>query len=98
MSIAQHGDIIALREQLFASIKRLSADLIDPKEIERAKAIADTAQVIVNTAKVEVDFLKATDGKGGSGFIPLAPPAEHSGTTVVEKRRGVTVTQHKLRG
>jgi hypothetical protein len=29
--------------------------------IEKAMAIKDVAQVIVNSAKVEVDFLKATD-------------------------------------
>lgn len=96
MSIQQHGDIIALREHLFASIKRLSADKPDPKEIERAKAIADTAQVIVNTAKVEVDFLRATGGKG-SGFIPLAAP-DKPGAQIVEQRPGVRVTRHRLEG
>ena len=49
MSITNHGDIVALREQLFASMRRLSAKKIDPKEIGRAKAIADTAQVIINS-------------------------------------------------
>ena len=65
------NDIGALRGELFASIKRLGANAT-PEEIERAKAIADTAQVIVNTAKVEIDFIKATGNPGGSGFIPLA--------------------------
>jgi hypothetical protein len=40
-----------------------------PLDIERAKAIADVAQVIVNSAKVEVDFLKVSGGRG-SNFIP----------------------------
>jgi hypothetical protein len=38
-------------------------------EIDRAKAVADVAQVIVNSAKVEVDFLRATDRSQGSGFL-----------------------------
>ena len=42
----------------------------NPMEINRAKAIADVAQVIVNSVKMEVDFLKATDRTQGTGFIP----------------------------
>jgi len=76
-------DIVALRQLLFDSIKRLGQSA-SPEEIERAKAIADTAQVIVNTAKAEIDFIKATGNPGGSGFIPLA------------ERPGVTT--HRLRG
>ena len=30
-------------------------------ELERSKGVADIAQVIVNTAKVEVDYLRATN-------------------------------------
>lgn len=40
-----------------------------PMDIDRAKAVADVAQVIVNSAKVEVDFLRATDRSQGSGFL-----------------------------
>lgn len=65
------NDIVALRGKLFASIDRL-AEANTPEEVARAKAIADTAQVIINTAKVEVDFIKATGNPGGSNFIPLA--------------------------
>lgn len=39
-----------------------------PMEIERAKAISDVAQVIINSAKVEVEHLKVSGGKG-TGFI-----------------------------
>jgi hypothetical protein len=87
-------DIQELRKQLFASLTRLSADgKIDAAEIERAKAIADTAQTIINSAKVEVDFVKIAGGKG-SGFIPLAPPEK--GPQVIEQRPGVRITRHKL--
>lgn len=42
-------------------------------EIERAQAIANVAGVIVNSAKVEVDFMRVTGAVGGSDFIPAEP-------------------------
>lgn len=44
-------------------------------DIDRAKAICDVGQVIINSAKVEVDYCKAT-GKAGSAFLekPAAMP------------------------
>jgi len=58
-----------LRNHLFATMESLM-DPENPMEINRAKAIADVAQVIVNSVKIEVDFLKATDRTQGTGFIP----------------------------
>jgi hypothetical protein len=55
---------------LFATLEALQ-DEDKPMALDRAKAIADVAQVIVNSAKVEVDFLKATDRRDGTGFIPV---------------------------
>ena len=69
-----------LRNHLFATIESLQ-DPDRPMEIERAKAIANAAQVIVNSAKVENDFIRLT-GNNGSGFIetptrtPLPPPGQ----------------------
>lgn len=61
-----------LRNHLFGAIEGL-LDTEDPLDIERAKAVADLASVIVASAKVEVDFLKAIGGDGlGSGFITEA--------------------------
>ena len=59
-----------LRDHLFETLEALK-DPDKPMEIERARAIANVAQVIVNSAKVEVDFIKATGSKG-SDFIPEA--------------------------
>lgn len=61
--------ITDLRNHLFATLEALQ-DEEKPMDLERAKAIADVGQVIVNSAKIEVDFLKATGGHVGSGFIP----------------------------
>lgn len=57
-----------LRNHLFATLESLQDDE-KPMDLERAKAIADIAQVIVNSAKIEVEFIKATGSKG-SGFLP----------------------------
>jgi hypothetical protein len=61
-----------LRNHLFATIEALS-DEENPMELNRAKAISDVAQTIINSAKVEVDFLKITGAVEGSGFIPYEP-------------------------
>lgn len=59
-----------LRNHLFATLEDLR-DKEKPMEIERAKAISDVAQTIINSAKVEVDFMKMRgDHIKGSGFIP----------------------------
>lgn len=67
------NEIEDLRNHLFEIIEMLKEDDID---IEKAKAIRDVAQTIVNSAKVEVDFLKAVGGEG-TGFIPLEPTNKH---------------------
>lgn len=64
-----------LRNHLFATLEALR-DKDKPMEIDRAKAIADVAQVIINSAKVEVDFIEAT-GVKGSGFVPIEPAPPH---------------------
>jgi len=65
-----------LRNHLFVTLEAL-LDKDKPPEIERAAAVAKTAQVIVNSAKVEVDYLKISGGKG-TGFIPeQLPNAPH---------------------
>lgn len=67
-----------LRNHLFETLEALKDD-DKPMEIERAKAIADVARVIVDSAKVEVSFMNVIGGSG-TGFIPAAtadaPPAK----------------------
>jgi len=48
-----------LRNHLFATIENLM-DEDKPMDIDRAKAVSDVAQVIINSAKVEVDFINKT--------------------------------------
>lgn len=58
-----------LRNHLFATLEALQ-DEENPMDINRAKTIADVAQVIVNSAKIEVDFIRATGNEQTTGFIP----------------------------
>ena len=44
----------------------------EPMDIERAKAVATVASVLVDTAKVENEYLKIT-GQDRSNFIETAP-------------------------
>lgn len=55
-----------LRETLFDTIEQIKSGKID---VEKAKAITNIAQVIVNSAKAEVDFLKNVNSQGNTGFI-----------------------------
>jgi hypothetical protein len=74
-----------LRELLFATIEGVKGGTLD---IEKAKVIGDLSQVMVNTAKVEVEYAKATGGKG-SEFLDKRPDLPH----------GITgVRQHRLAG
>ena len=62
-----------LRNHLFATIEALS-DQEDPMELERAKAISEVAQTIINSAKVEVEFLKVTERDRDTGFLSNERP------------------------
>ena len=67
-----------LRNHLFAALEALG-DKENPMDIERAKAISDVAQTIINSAKVEVDYLKVAGGRG-TDFLAL--PESETNTKV----------------
>lgn len=58
-----------LRDHLFETLERLKDGDID---IATAKAMADVGQVIINSAKIEIDFIKATGSNKDTGFIKLS--------------------------
>ena len=60
--------ITDLRNHLFETIEMLKDKEID---LETAKAICDVSQVIINSAKVEGQFLKELGTNKHSGFIQL---------------------------
>lgn len=53
-----------LRDHLFAALERIDNDELKPEEIEgelkKAQAVADIGSVIIQSAKIEIDFMKAT--------------------------------------
>lgn len=59
-----------LRDHLFEALERLKDPELDlEKEVTRAKAIREVGAVLIESAKVEVDFINAVGGDG-TGFIP----------------------------
>lgn len=59
-----------LRNHLFATLEALQ-DEDNPMDVDRARAVRDVAQVVVNTAKAEIAFLKETGAVGGTEFFPV---------------------------
>jgi len=76
-----------LRSTLFDTLKGIKDGSID---LEKARAINEVSKTIIDTAKVEVDYLKINGG-GESPFVEAVgnnnlPPGI------------VGITQHRLRG
>lgn len=68
-----------LRNHLFATLEDLR-DKEKPTDLDSAKKVAEVAQVIIETAKVEVEFIKVTGASSGTGFIPQTTPVPSLGT------------------
>ena len=90
-----------LRRHLLDTLAALK-DRANPMELDRARAVAQVASVLVDTAKVEVDYLKAT-GQERSGFLEEQPDPSvahlgssqtHTGTLTRSEGRVV----HRLGG
>lgn len=83
-----------LRERLFAAIDSVKAGTMS---IDQARTIGELSQVVVNTAKVEVDYLKVTE-------VVLPPRSKflQSGDGADGKEqlpKGITgITRHRLAG
>lgn len=82
-----------LRDHLFETLEALK-DPDKPMEIDRAKAVANVAQAIIQSAKLEVDFLRVTGALNtGSGFIPAdrqLPETTPTRPEAVPRRRGAS--------
>lgn len=70
MSASEGWTIVDLRQRLFATIDAVKDGKL---EVERARVVGQLAQVIVHSARVEVDFHKSS-GSGKSAF--LEPPSD----------------------
>lgn len=60
-------NIVDLRAVLFETIQGIKCGQID---IEKAKAINELSQTIINSAKVEVDHMRIAGSQSASDFIP----------------------------
>lgn len=91
--------ITDMRERLMQTL----ADLRNrehPMDVDRARAVAQVASVLVDSAKVEVDYIKATGAAGDSLFIsPLNSDPERllngSSGTIEKTPTGFV---HRLKG
>ncbi len=70
-----------LRLHLFATIEALQ-DTDAPMDIERAKAINQTAQTLINAAKVEVEFIEATGLEPSGNFFPALARGNNTAGTL----------------
>lgn len=60
-----------LRKHLFDAIQGVRDGSMD---IEKAKTVAELSKAVVDSAKVEVDFMKVRGESGsGTGFVPEEP-------------------------
>ncbi len=100
-------DITDLRAILQATLSELQ-DKDNPGDIARARAISEVSGRVIDTVRMEIDYLRATGAKRGSGFIPhVEQPALEpenlltlptaNGIKTVEKLNGGSVTTHRMR-
>lgn len=88
--------ITQVREQLLATL----ADLRNketPMDVDRARAVAQVASVLVDTAKVEVDYIKATGGER-SDFIEPASQALPALSSEPSAHNPFPARIHRLQG
>lgn len=57
-----------LRNHLFETLEQLK-DTDKPLDLARAKTISEVAQTIINSAKVEIQFIEAIGAASGSEFF-----------------------------
>ncbi|ADP15380.1 hypothetical protein [Achromobacter xylosoxidans] len=93
------ANIDALRDHLFATLAALR-DPTQPMDIDRAKAVSEVAQTIINSAKVEVDFMRQTGQTAPPRFLlpEGQAPAETTATATGLKEVSAGVTRHRLGG
>lgn len=87
------NDIHALRTHLFAEIAALRKGK-SGATVERAKAVSDIAQTIINSAKLELEFMRHTERKT-TEFIPIANVRQIK-SGVVESDPEAGVLRHSM--
>ena len=80
-------NITDLRSALFETLNGIKSGAID---LDKARAINEVSKTIIDTAKVEVDYLKVNNG-GVSPFIEAGQPQQLPAGIV-------GITRHVLKG
>ena len=90
--------ITQLRQHLMETLASLR-DRENPMEPDRARAVAQVAGVLVDTARVEVDYIKAT-GSDRSDFLemPTTSPGLPNAADGPAAHNPFPTTVHRLRG
>lgn len=83
-----NNDITALRAILFETLRGVKDGTV---ELDKARTISDISARLIETAKVEVDYLRATGG-GESSFIDSAAGADNLPPGITGR------TVHRIRG
>lgn len=84
--------ITDLRASLFATLEGIKSGAID---LDKARAVNEVAKTIVETAKVEVDYLRVSGG-GESSFLDAAVGSNNLPEGLPH---GITaITRHRLQG
>jgi hypothetical protein len=67
-----NNQITEMRSFMFDQMRRLNDPQCDiEKEIKRTEAMVNVSKTLIDSAKVEVDFIRVTNS-AGTGFIPGA--------------------------
>ncbi len=82
-----------LRGHLFETLAALR-DKTAPMDVDRAKAISEVARTVIDSAKVEVEYVKATGQE--SAVLPVFGALE--APKVSGKVEPLGVRTHRLRG
>lgn len=94
-----------VRDLLFAQMRALSRDDATAETLDKSKAMAELAQTIINSGKLELDYMKHT-GQMGTGFIQRVDEKAEQKTsrtptgikTIGTQQNGMRQTTHKLAG
>ncbi|MHA6881506.1 hypothetical protein [Ralstonia solanacearum] len=85
------NNITTVRQHLLDTLADLR-NRDNPMDVDRARAVADVARVLVDSAKVEVAYIKATEG-ASTPFLDTTEDAVGDGLTP-----GITgVHRHRIK-
>lgn len=79
-----------LREHLFATLRGLQ-DRENPMDVERARAVANVAGVLIDSARVEVEYARVTGSELSSTFLAPQQQADQLPSGIVGIR------QHRIK-